>query len=106
TNFYSGAADISDAATQAQADAGNVAMNGVLIWKNNLGTANAPSTLEGQITSTYTQAFASGQRGTVGGQPAGRNFVVADPLLTDIGSYSNLDFTGLFGSPIGRPGWV
>jgi hypothetical protein len=105
TNFSSGAVDLSDATTQAQGDAGNVRMNGVLIWKNNL-VSNGAATIEGQITSAYTQQFANGQKGTFSGQPAGRNFVVSDPLLGRISEFSDPDFAGTFGSPLFRAGWV
>lgn len=104
TNFYSGAVDISDAATQAQADAGHVTMNGVLVWGNNLG-AKGENTLAGQIPSAYTQLYAQGQKGA-GGRPAGKNFLVADPMFTRPAEYSDPDFAGLFGSPLFRAGFV
>lgn len=105
TNFYSGAVELTDAATQAQADAGNVVMNGVLIWGNNIG-ANGANTLQGQVPHAYSLAFAQGQHGTANGQPSGQNFVVANPLLSNFTDWSSPDFSGMFGSPIGRAGWV
>jgi hypothetical protein len=105
TNFYSGALDLNDAATQAQADAGNITTNGVLMWGNNIGATGA-NTLEGQIPQAYSLAYAQGQHGTANGQPAGQNFVVANPMLTGITDWSSPDFTGMFGSPIGRAGWI
>ncbi len=102
SNFYSAAVSISDANTQTQADAGNVKMNGILMWKNNLG--GTPSdTLNGQITNAYTQRFAGGQ---IGSPASGQQFVVADPLFARRVEYSDPDWSGLFGSPIFRAGWV
>jgi hypothetical protein len=105
TNFYSQAVSISDANTQAQADAGNLSMNGIMMWNNNLG-ANGTNTLAGQITDAYTLAYAQGQKGQVNGQPAGQNFAVTDPVLGNPSQYSDPDFAGLFGSPIFRSGVV
>jgi len=106
TNFYSGAIDLNDATTQAQADAGNVSMNGVLIWKNNIGATNAGNTMDGQIAQAYTLSFAKGEKGTIAGKPAGQNIIVTDPQLGRIFEYSDPDFAGAFGSPIFRAGWV
>jgi hypothetical protein len=104
TNFYSGAMDIADANTQAQADAGKLTMNGILIWNNNIGGQGA-NTLAGQIPAAYAQAYAQGQKGA-NGRPAGKNFVVADPMLTRPFEYSDPDFSGMFGSPLFRAGFV
>lgn len=108
-NFNSPAVDIDDANTQAQADLGNIQMNGVLVWNNNVGVQGA-STLNGQMLSgptpnaqsTYTLQYAQGLKGN----GAGKNFVVADPLITLPLEYSDPDFFGRFGSPIFRTGWV
>jgi hypothetical protein len=100
-NFYSPCVDISDANTQAQADLGNVVMNGILCWGNALGTGGG-TTLASQIPGAYTQAFAQGQKGN----GAGKNFLVADPLMARPAQYSDPDFAGLFGSPLFRIGWV
>ena len=105
TNFYSAGVSVSDASTQAQADAGNVSMNGILLWKNNIGGTGA-DTLAGQITNAYTLQFAQGAKGTVAGKPAGQNFSVADPLLNRIFEYSDPDFGTAFSSPVFRAGWV
>lgn len=99
TNFYSGAMELTDANTQAQADAGNLTMNGVMMWNNNLG-AKGENTLAGQVPHAYTQSFVQGQKGT------GKNFVVADPLFSRPFEYSDPDFAGLFGSPLFRSGFV
>ncbi|MBS1876772.1 MAG: hypothetical protein JSU00_26395 [Acidobacteria bacterium] len=106
SNFYSPCFDINDANTQAQADAGNLKMNGVLCWSNNIGTKGA-NTITGQIqssasSSAYNLAYAQGQKGN----GAGKNILVADPLFTRPFEYSDPDWTGLFSSPIFRAGWV
>jgi hypothetical protein len=101
TNFYSPCIDISDANTQAQADLGNVTMNGILCFNNNIGS-NGANTLAGQIPAAYNLAYAQGQKGN----GAGKNFMIADPLLARPFQYSDPDFAGLFGSPIFRAGWV
>ncbi len=102
SNFSSPCVDVSDAATQAQADLGNVKMDGILCWKNNRGTANSADTLTGEITAAYSRDYANGLKGN----GAGKNFVVADPLIQRPFEYSDPDFFGLFSSPIFRTGWV
>jgi hypothetical protein len=101
SNFYSPCLDVSDATTQAQADAGNVTMNGILCWNTAIGTKGT-NTLEGQIPAAYNLAYAQGQKGN----GAGKNFLVADPLLSRPFQYSDPDFAALFASPIFRAGWV
>ena len=101
SNFYSGAVEFTDANTQAQMDAGNIAMNGFLAWDNNKG-ANGANTLEGQIPNAATQGFALGTRAA--GKAA--NFVISDPMLLRPFEYSDPNFRGRFGSPIFRVGWV
>ncbi len=66
-NFYSPCLDISDTTTQAQSDLGNLTMNGILCWGNNIGTKGGP-TIDGQIgssaaSSAYNIAYANGQKG-------------------------------------------
>jgi hypothetical protein len=102
SNFASPCLDISDAATQTQADAGNVKMDGILCWKNNRGTANSPDTLTGQITAAYSRDYANGLKGN----GAGQNFVVADPLIQRPFEYSDPDWFSMFSSPVFRAGWV
>jgi hypothetical protein len=107
SNFYSPCIDVSDANTQAQADAGAVKMDGILCWRNNLGTANAANTLQGNIVSSLASAqynldFANGAKGN----GAGKNFLAADPMFQRITEYSDPDFSTLFGSPVFRAGWV
>jgi hypothetical protein len=104
TNFYSPCMEIfpdQDKSTQAQANAGQLTMNGVLCYNNNLGAMGA-NTLAGQVTDAFSQSFAQGQIGN----GAGKNFVVADPLLTRPFEYSDPDFSARFSSPIFRTGWV
>ncbi len=107
SNFYSPCLDVDDADTQGQADGGNLTMNGILCWGNNLGV-NGANTMEGQIVatglsaSTYNLAYAKGEKGN----GAGKNIMVADPLFTRPFEYSDPDWRGLFSSPIYRAGWV
>ena len=96
TNFFSSCIDISDAATQAQATAGNIVMNGILCYNNNKG-ANGVNTIAGQNPAAFNAAFAG---------VANRNFVVADPLVARPFTYSDPDFSGLFASPLFRAGAV
>ena len=100
--------DISDANAQAQADQGNVTMNGILSWDNAKGASGgpAPNTLAGQMAAGFTLQFAQGQRGTANGQPAGQNFVVSNPLLNRPLEPSDPDFSGRFSSPLFRAGFV
>ncbi len=111
TNFYSPCVDIADTATQAQADAGKVVLNGLLCWKNNLGSTSVGDTLAGNITvtpastavqSAYTLDYLNGNKGN----GAAKNIVVGDPMLTRPFEYSDPDFAGMFGSQIFRTGWV
>lgn len=105
TNFFSAGVDISDANTQAQADLGNVRMNGILLWNNGRGT-QAANTVSTQVATGFTASYAQGLRGTFEGKPAGRNFLAADPLLNRPFEISDPDFMGRFGSPIFRAGSV
>ena len=103
--FHAPGVSISDAATQAQADLGNVKMDGILLWNNNLGAAGGPgaNTLTGQIGAGYTLDFANGQKGN----GAGKNFIAgSDPLLTNPFEYSDPDFQARFASPVFRAGFV
>lgn len=107
SNFYSPCIDLNDANTQAQGDNGNLRMNGILCWGNNVGVKGA-NTIEGQIvvnglgSAAYNLAYAQGQKGN----GAGRNILVSDPLTKRPGEYSDPDFRSLFTSPIYRVGWV
>jgi len=102
SNFFSGAVDISDAATQAEATAGNVKMNGILMWKNNLGgvAPSAPAdTRDGNITSAFTRTYA-------GSNTNAAQLMVQDPLFVRPFEWSDPDWSGQFGSPLFRAGWV
>lgn len=100
TNFYSSAVELTDATTQAQADQGNITMNGLLAWNNNIGGKGA-NTLDGQIANAPTLAFAKG-----GGAGKGTKFDAVDPQLIRAFEYSDPNFRARFGSPIFRAGWV
>jgi hypothetical protein len=101
TNFYSTGVFVADAATQAQVDAGNVSMNGILLWNNGLGAAGGPAanTVAGQ-TDGALATFAAGTRGQ------GRNFVAADPMLRRPFEFSDPDFRPMTGSPVFSPRWI
>ncbi|MEI9811402.1 MAG: hypothetical protein WDO18_01435 [Acidobacteriota bacterium] len=100
-NFGPPCLELRDPATQTQADAGDLTMNGILCWKNNQ-VANGAATIDGQITAQYSRDYANGLKGN----GAGKNFLIADPLLTRPFEYSDPDFSALFGSPVFRTGWV
>ncbi len=100
-NYYSPCINISDASTQAQADLGNLTMNGILCYGNNIGS-KGENTLAGQISAGYDLLYAQGQKGN----GAGKNIFVADPLIARAFEYSDPDFMGLFGSPLFRAGAV
>ncbi|MEO5926700.1 MAG: hypothetical protein ABIR70_23000 [Bryobacteraceae bacterium] len=102
SNFADPCINISDASTQAQADLGNVKMDGILCWKNNRSATNSPNTLAGEISNAYTLEFANGNKGN----GAGKNFVVGDPLIQRPFEYSDPDWFSLFSSPVYRTGWV
>lgn len=105
TNFYSPGVDISDASTQAQADLGNVRMDGIMLWGNGIGT-NAANTLEGQAASGYTVEYANGRKGP-GGKGAGANFVAVDPRFTArLFEWGDPSFMVKYGSPVFRAGFV
>jgi len=101
-NFYSSCLDINDAATQTQASAGNVRMDGVLCWKNNQGGTPA-DTLAGNIPGTaFNLPFAQSERGN----GAGRNIFVSDPRFIRPADFADPDFGGLMASPLFRAGAV
>ncbi|MEO8663408.1 MAG: hypothetical protein ABI693_33435, partial [Bryobacteraceae bacterium] len=103
TNFYSSGVELTDANTQAQMDAGNIKMDGILMWNNNLGgTGGGAATLDGQIVNAPTLDFAKGTRSAGNA----KNFMVADTMLRRPFEFSDPDWRGMFGSPIFRAGWV
>lgn len=101
SNFYSSGVEITDANTQAQMDAGNIKMDGILMWKNNIGT-NGAATVDGQIANQPTLDFAKGARAAGNA----KNFTVLDPMMRRPFEYSDPDWRGMFGSPLFRAGWV
>jgi len=100
-NFYSGGLEITDANTQAQMDLGNIKMNGLLLWNNNIGLSGAP-TIQGQVPHPVTQAYAEGTRG--GG--TSKNFSVEDPAMIHPLELSDPDWRGMIGSPLLSAGAV
>ena len=98
TNFYSSGLEFADATTQAQADAGNLKMSGLLLWNNSVGTQGGPD-VAGQV-SANTREFAAGNKGKV------EKVVIKDPIMKRPFEWSDPDFRGFFGSPIFRTGWV
>ena len=96
SNFYSGAFEVTDANTQAQMNAGNIKLDGLLVWNNNKG-ANGANTVAGQIPHAATQTWAAANV---------KNLAPADPLLLRPFDYSDPDFRGRFASPLFRAGWV
>ena len=101
TNFWAACMELNDANTQAQADAGNLKMNGILCWNDNIANKGA-NTIDGQVVQAYTLAYAQGQKGN----GAAKNVAIADPLISRPFEYSDPDFTALFASPIFRAGWI
>ncbi len=98
TNFFSTGVFAADAATQASLDAGNVSMNGILLWGNGIGT-NAANTVAGQVDAALG-TFAAGTRGQ------GRNFLSLDPMLRRPFEFSDPDFRPMTGSPVFRANWI
>jgi hypothetical protein len=100
TRFVGNGLKLNDDNTIAQANAGNIKVNGLLLWNNNLGGTPA-NTVAGQVPHAASATF-------LNGTPAGgaTNVVVADPLLTRPFEYSDPDFTAMFSSPLLRAGWV
>jgi hypothetical protein len=98
TNFFSTGVFAADAATQASIDAGNVSMNGILLWGNGLGTT-AANTVAGQVDAALA-TFAAGTRGQ------GRNFLALDPMLRRPFEFSDPDFRPMTGSPAFRANWI
>lgn len=98
TDFYSTGVFLESANTQSQVAAGNITMDGVLVWNNGKGTS-APNTVQGQVQpETYTLMTANPDKM--------KNFIAADPRFRRALEYSDPDFAGLFNSPIYRLGWV
>ena len=99
TRFFSTGLHIDGSATETQIDNGNITMNGILLWNNNIG-GNGAATIEGQVRSGASTAFAKGERGE------GKQFMVADPMLRRPFEVNDPDFRPLSGSPAFRANWV
>ncbi len=99
TRFFSAGLHIDGGATEAQIDNGNITMNGILLWNNNIQN-NAPPTIAGQVRSGASASFAQGQRGQ------GRQFMVADPMLRRPFEVNDPDFRPLPESPAFRANWI
>ncbi len=97
--FFSTGLHIDGGATEAQIDNGNITMNGILLWNNNIQN-NAPATIEGQVRSGASTQFAAGQRGQ------GRQFMVADPKLRRPFEVNDPDFRPMPDSVVFRANWI
>jgi hypothetical protein len=97
--FFSPGLHIDGSATEAQIDNGNITMNGILLWNNNIG-GNGADTIEGQVRSGASTAFAKGERGQ------GKQFLVADPMLRRPFEVNDPDFRPMPGSPAFRANWI
>ncbi len=99
TRFSSAGVHIDGASTEGQIDNGNIKMNGILLWNNNLSAGGA-ATVAGQVRSGATAEFAQGNRGQ------GRQFVVADPMLRRPFEVNDPDFRPMPGSIVFRANWI
>ena len=97
TRFVGGGFRINDPDTQAQADMGNITVNGLVMWNNNLNGTPAP-TIEGQTRDTNSADFLKGQYA--------KNVFAMEGDLTAPFNYNDPDFLPMFGSPLLRSGWV
>jgi hypothetical protein len=100
TRFHSAGLHIDGSATEAQIDNGNIKMNGILLWNNNLGSSSASATIDGQVRSGASTAFAKGERGQ------GRQFLVADPMLRRPFEVNDPDFRPALDSVVFRANWI
>ncbi len=97
-DFYSTGFFLDGANTQGQVAAGNLTVDGVLLWGNGIGT-NAPNTVQGQVQpETFTLITNNPDKM--------KKFTAADPRFRRALEYSDPDFSGQFNSPIYRLGWV
>lgn len=99
TRFFSSGVHIDGSATEAQIDNGNLTMNGILLWDNNIGSGGA-ATIDGQVRAGATAAFAKGERGQ------GRQFLAADPMLRRPFEVNDPDFRPLSESIVFRANWI
>ncbi|MBI1357053.1 MAG: hypothetical protein GC160_22155 [Acidobacteria bacterium] len=94
-NWVDGGININDDATQARLDAGELSLNGILMWKNGM-FSGAANDLAGQVNDralTYVTTQAP-------------NMMVADPMLRRPFEFSDIDFRPMLGSPVFRANWV
>lgn len=99
TRFFSSGLHIDGSSTEAQIDNGNIRMNGILLWNNNIGSSGA-ATIEGQVRAGASTAFATGERGQ------GRQFMVGDPMLRRPFEVNDPDFRPMPNSAAFRANWV
>lgn len=99
TRFFSSGLHIDGSATEAQIDNENLQMNGILLWNNNIGS-NGDNTIDGQVRSGASAAFAKGERGK------GKQFLVSDPMLRRPFEPNDPDFRPLPESPAFRANWI
>ena len=97
TNFNGPAIQIADANTQAQVASGDLKINSVLYWNNNVQN-NGANTLEGQFTDAPTLGYVTAGTFT--------NLLNADPKFVRGFEFDDPDFRGMFSSPIFRTGWT
>jgi hypothetical protein len=98
TNFYSAGTFLDNPTTQEQATNGNLKMNGILLWNNNIGKGGG-DTLASQVDANMLD-YAQGTRGN------GKNFMVADPMLRRPFEFSDPDFRVLNGSASLKATWI
>jgi len=99
TRFYSTGLHIDGSATEAQIDNGNITMDGILLWDNNIG-GNGAADIEGQVRSGASAAFAKGERGQ------GKQFLAADPMLRRPFEVNDPDFRPMSDSIVFRANWI
>lgn len=100
TRFFGNGLKLDDSETVLQATNGDLKVNGLMLWHNNIGGTPA-DTIAGNVPDADSAAF-------LNGTPAGGavNVSAADPLLTRPFEYGDPDFTGMFASPMLRVGAV
>jgi hypothetical protein len=98
SDFYSTGFFLDGSNTQSQVGAGNITVDGVLLWGNGIGT-NSPNTVEGQV---QPQSYAL----ITGNPDKMKNFTSENPRFRRAFEYSDPDFRGQFNSPLYRLGWV
>jgi hypothetical protein len=100
TNFGYPAVFLPDAATIGELTAGNLTLNGILMWNNNRLSPDKPNTVEAQVG----QKTAGTEVLTYASDPA-HNFAAADPQLRRPLVYSDPDLRPTIGSPALQLRW-